>query len=134
MSLRRILVLALVASACRASDGGVVRLSEDQPAQRHDGEAPVALNAESPVSYPPALFEQGIEGRVLLRLYVDTAGNVVTDSTRIQESSGYPALDSAAVQAAPRLRFSPAMRNGSPVPALFIQPIQFRHPSGGTAP
>ena len=31
-------------------------------------EPPVAINAVSPVRYPPALLEQGIEGQVLLRL------------------------------------------------------------------
>ena len=60
-------------------------------------EPPVAINAVSPVRYPPALLEQGIEGQVLLRLYVDSAGHVIPDSTRIAESSGYPALDSAAL-------------------------------------
>ena len=62
-------------------------------------EPPVAINAVSPVRYPPALLAQGIEGRVLLRLYVDTAGRVIPDSIRIAESSGYPALDSSASRA-----------------------------------
>jgi protein TonB len=91
-------------------------------------EPPVAINAVSPVRYPPALLEQGIEGQVLLRLYVDSAGQVVPDSTRIAESSGYPALDSAALVASPELRFSPALHQGRPVAAPFIQPVQFRGP------
>ena len=61
------------------------------------------------------LLEQGIEGRVLLRLYADSLGTLVPDSTRVAESSGYPALDSAAVGGAPALRFSPALRHGRPV-------------------
>jgi periplasmic protein TonB len=89
-------------------------------------EPPVATNPVSPVRYPPALLQQGIEGRVLLRLYVDTAGYLMPDSTRIAESSGYPALDSAALAGSPALRFSPALRQGQPVAALFLQPIQFR--------
>ena len=76
----------------------------------------------------PLRFGAGIEGKVILRLYVDSTGAVVDDSTKIAESSGYPALDSAAVRAAPELRFSPALRNGQPVAALFLQPVQFRHP------
>ena len=35
---------------------------------------------------------------MLLRLYVDSQGKLIPDSTRIAESSGYPALDSAAVE------------------------------------
>ena len=84
--------------------------------------------------YPPALLEQGIEGRVLLRLYVDAQGKLVGDSTRIAESSGYPALDSAAVQGAPSLRFSPALRRGRPVSAPFLQPVHFRNPRNRSAP
>jgi TonB family protein len=91
-------------------------------------EPPVAINPISPVRYPPALLAQGIEGRVLLRLYVDSAGNVLPDSTRIAESSGYPALDSAALVAAPELRFSPALHQGEAIAAHFLQPVQFRSP------
>ena len=89
---------------------------------------PVAINAVSPVRYPTALLEQGIEGQVLLRLYVDSAGQVIPDSTRIEESSGYPALDSAALVGSPELRFSPALHQGRPIAAPFIQPVQFRGP------
>jgi periplasmic protein TonB len=88
-------------------------------------EPPVAINPSSPVRYPAALLQQGIEGRVLLRLYVDAAGNVIPDSTRIAESSGYPALDSAALAGSPALHFSPALRQGEAVAALFLQPVQF---------
>jgi periplasmic protein TonB len=89
-------------------------------------EPPVAINPISPVRYPPALLAQGIEGRVLLRLYVDSAGRVIPDSIRIAESSGYPALDSAALAGAPELKFSPALHQGQPVAAPFLQPVQFR--------
>jgi TonB family protein len=95
-------------------------------------EPPVAINPVSPVRYPPALLAQGIEGRVLLRLFVDSAGNVVPDSTRLAESSGYPALDSAALAGSPELRFSPALLQGRPVPAPFLQPVQFRKKLAGS--
>ena len=97
-------------------------------------EPPVAINPVSPVRYPPALLAQGIEGRVLLRLFVDSAGNVIPDSTRLAESSGYPALDSAALAGAPKLRFSPARRNGRPVGGAFLQPIHFRNPRTRSTP
>jgi protein TonB len=72
---------------------------------------------------------------VLLRLYVDETGLVKPESTRVQESSGYPALDSAALAAVPKLHYAPALRNGTPVATLFTQPIHFRHPDrGGTTP
>lgn len=93
------------------------------------------VNPVSPVQYPPALFARGIEGKVVLRLYADEAGRLNRDSTTIAESSGYPALDSAALGAVPEFRFAPALRNGTPVATSFLQPVHFRHPqAGGTSP
>lgn len=121
------LVFILGAFAC----GG------DQPPERPatavpspELEAPVAVNADAPVSYPPALFDQRIEGDVLLRLFVDSTGAVVPESTRVMETSGYPTLDSAALAGARDLRYAPAKRRGIPVATAFMQPIQFRHPQG----
>jgi len=72
---------------------------------------------------------------VILRLHADSAGRLVSDSTRIAESSGYPALDSAALAAVGDFRFAPALRNGTPVAATFLQPVHFRHPqAGGVTP
>jgi TonB family protein len=88
----------------------------------------VAVNPISPVDYPPSLRDQGIEGRVLLRLYADSQGTLLRDSIRIAESSGYPALDSAAVHGAAALKFSPALRSGRPVAGAFLQPVHFRNP------
>jgi periplasmic protein TonB len=123
-------LLALVGLlACGPDDGdGTMRLVDHadlQPSTPPE-EPPVAINPISPVRYPPALLAQGIEGRVLLRLYVDSAGRVIPDSIRIAESSGYPALDSAALAGAPELKFSPALHQGQPVAAPFLQPVQFR--------
>ena len=122
------LLLPMILLGCSRADDGTMRLTDHAtpvpptPAE----EPPVATNPVSPVRYPPALLQQGIEGRVLLRLYVDAAGRVIPDSTRIAESSGYPALDSAALAGSPALHFAPALRQGQPVSALFLQPVQFR--------
>jgi TonB family protein len=140
MRSRRLATLTLaglvLSGACRRSPDSTVTLPADAGtgAPRRD-EPPVAIDAETPVRYPLALYQQRISGTVLLRLFVDESGRVAPDSTRVQESSGYPALDSAALAAAPKLSFAPALRNGTPVATLFIQPIHFRHPDrGGTTP
>jgi TonB family protein len=127
--------LGLLVAACTGRDDGTVTLGSDQPAAADEPVdlPPVAINPVSPMIYPPALLEQGIEGRVVLRLYVDSQGKLVSDSTRIAESSGYPALDSAAVQGAASLRFSPALRRGRPVSAPFLQPVHFRNPRNRSA-
>ena len=128
-------LLALAPLACSNADDGTTRLVDHVPAVPAipPEEPPVAINPVSPVRYPPALLAQGIEGRVLLRLFVDSAGNVIPDSTRIAESSGYPALDSAALVGSPELRFSPALLRGRPIAAPFLQPVQFRGPRSGSA-
>ena len=92
-------------------------------------EPPVILNAESPVSYPSSLFEQEVGGTVVLRLFVAEDGSVVTDSTRIVESSGQTQLDSAALVGVTAMQFAPARQNGRPVATLFLQPVHFRHPA-----
>lgn len=135
MNRRRWSALALLAVAsCTPRDDGTVRLGgpQDEAAESTADMPPVAINPVSPIVYPPALQEQGIEGRVLLRLVVDVKGQLIADSTRVAESSGYPALDSAAVAGAAELRFSPALRNGRPIAAPFLQPVQFRHPRSGS--
>ena len=97
-------------------------------------EPPVALNANSPVTYPSSLGRERIEGTVLVRLFVDERGAVVPDSTRIAESSGYPALDTAALDGARDLRFAPALRRGTPVATAFLQPVHFRTPAPAATP
>ena len=131
MPIRLLALALLILVACRGDGDGTVPLPARPAAGKKGIELPpVSVNANSPVTYPPALVSQGIEGTVLLRLYVDTLGRILDDSTRVAESSGYPALDSAALRAAPELRFAPAERDGKPIAALFLQPIHFRTPSG----
>ncbi len=128
---------ALLAAALGCGDRsvGTVALGDHQPpAESPADQPPVAINPVTPMVYPPALLEQGIEGRVLLRLFVDARGNLIPDSTRLAESSGYPALDSAALSGARELRFSPALRNGRAVAAPFLQPVHFRHPRSKSDP
>jgi TonB family protein len=123
-------------SACGREDDGTFRISTSAPVPTTNDadQPPVAINPVSPVEYPVPLLEQGIEGRVLLRLYADSLGALVSDSTRVAESSGYPALDSAAVRGAAGLRFSPALRHGRPVGGAFLQPVHFRNPRSQSAP
>jgi TonB family protein len=63
-------------------------------------ELPQMVNAELPFRYPIPQYLRRVQGNVLLRLYVDIDGHMVPDSTRIMESSGERALDSAALAGA----------------------------------
>jgi protein TonB len=136
---RRFALLAgLLVLACRGSSPrSDARGSQEAPPP--ESEPPVALNADVPIAYPPALFEQKTEGDVVLRLYVDSTGKLIPESTRVAESSGYPALDSAALAGAAGLRFAPAKRHGVAVATVFLQPVEFRQvgttrATGGSPP
>ena len=123
--MRSLLLFAFVLTACRGgskqSDG-----QTSQAAPPPESEAPVALNPDVPIAYPPALFDQKVEGDVTLRLFVDSTGKLVPESTRVAEPSGYPALDSAARAGSAALRFAPAKRHGVAVATAFLQPVEFR--------
>ncbi|HEY6807740.1 MAG TPA: energy transducer TonB [Gemmatimonadales bacterium] len=117
-----------LAAGCGGSDAGAAR-TPPPPAE----EPPVALNADVPIAYPPGLYDRNVDGEVLLRLFVDTTGKLVAESTRVAETSGYAAFDSAAVAGASQLRFAPARRHGLPVATAFVQPVEFRHPVADAA-
>jgi len=120
-SVPRCLGAALLFAACKPNDADIRR-----DAQTRQNDVPVAINGESPFQYPADLYDQGLEGEVRLRLWVDSTGRVAPDSTRIASSSGTPALDTAALVGAVRLQFAPAHRDGRPVGAAFYQPVIFR--------
>lgn len=125
--MRFALLVVLVLAACRGSGGdSPANGTASQPAPPPESEAPVALNPDVPIAYPPALYEQKVEGDVTLRLFVDSTGKLIPESTRVSEPSGYPALDSAALAGARALRFAPAKRHGVRVATAFLQPIEFR--------
>lgn len=120
--------LSAVGLMAAAACGGATPQSDPQAGQTAppESEAPVALNPDVPIAYPPALFEQRVEGDVMLRLFVDSAGTLIPESTRVAEPSGYPALDSAALAGSAALRFAPAKRHGVEVATAFLQPVEFR--------
>jgi protein TonB len=123
---KRLTLLLGFLAACR-TDANPPATAAGSDTQAREFEPPVATNAESPVHYPARLYDQSIEGTVMLRLFVTAGGAVVADSTRVAESSGYAALDSAAVAGVPAMTFAPARRGGQPVAAAFLQPVYFRH-------
>jgi periplasmic protein TonB len=75
--------------------------------------------------YPDVLRLAGIEGRVVIRFVVDTAGVVERETIQTMESS-HVRFENAARDALPRMRFKPAEIDGKPVRMLVEMPFDFR--------
>jgi protein TonB len=119
-----LMALTLVAG-CKNGDGSGLPF---QTVGRQPDVAPVMLNKELPFRYPPALYAQKVQGNVTLRIFIDRDGAIVADSTRIAETSGFTALDSAAMKGSRDLKFEPAKTQGQAVPVSILLPVFFRHP------
>ena len=126
------LLLVLVGAAgCKKGEGSNLPF---QTVGRQPDVAPVMLNKELPFRYPPALYAQKVQGNVTLRIYIDSNGAIVADSTRVAETSGFSALDSAAMKGSRDLKFDPAKTRGQPVPVSILLPVFFRHPDAPPLP
>jgi protein TonB len=95
---------------------------------------PVMLNKDLPFRYPPSLYAKKVQANVTLRIFIDKEGQIVSESTHVAESSGYPPLDSAAVKGSNDLRFIPAKTHGNAVPVSILFPVYFRHPDAPPLP
>lgn len=84
--------------------------------------APV-LGSVVPAKYPLESKAAKEEGTVKLRVIVDAAG--WTTSARVLESSGYPRLDDAALEAVRHWRYRPATVDGVPTATPLNVPIRF---------
>jgi len=110
-------------AALSPSAGAVPSKAAAKAAEPGPGVAPSLLANPKP-PYPKRARKRGIEGRVLLRVRVDVAGNSAT--VKMLQSSGHAMLDTAAVKAVRKWRFVPAQRNGVPVAATLDIPIAFQ--------
>ena len=88
-------------------------------------EVPAALRPGSPVPrYPDVLRSARVEGRVVARFIVDTAGRVEPASVRIVSSSD-PLFTSSVRATLPALRFSAAQARGRKVRQYVELPFEF---------
>ncbi len=102
---------------------GVQRAASHIPTRDTQFEKPKRLRPNRP-EYPPALKAQGVEGDVVVRVDIASSGQVT--AVTIVSSSGYPAFDAAAKQAAASERFAPALRDGVSVPFTLSYSYRFR--------
>lgn len=74
--------------------------------------------------YPALSRRQGEQGKVILRVLVNTGGSA--DEVQVRTSSGFARLDEAARDTVRRWRFVSAKRGTEPVAAWVLIPISFR--------
>lgn len=74
-------------------------------------------------NYPPLLRDAGIGGETRVWFFIDENGRV--QKTQINKSSGYEALDKAALTVAEQMQFSPALNRDKKVPVWVAIPIVF---------
>jgi protein TonB len=98
------------------------------PAAPAPADAAAEIDAPVPVSrpaprYPAQALRRNVGGRVRVLATVAPDGSV--ERLELAESSGNRDLDRAAMEAVRRWTFQPATRNGQPVTATVIVPLEF---------
>lgn len=73
--------------------------------------------------YPTQLREAGVEGFVLLWIYIDDNG--VVGKSQVQESSGYDEMDKAAMSIAAKMEFTPALKGEKRMPVWVAHGFTF---------
>jgi TonB family protein len=127
-------LLLLLAGGCGIDTETTAKAIESIITPPKPDTAPVMLNAQPPFRYPPSLYDRKVQGNVVLRLFIDSTGRVWPESTLVTESSGFPALDTAAIQGSDVLRFKPAIKDGAPMNVRVAFPVYFRHPEARALP
>jgi TonB family protein len=82
-------------------------------------------------NYPPLLRDAGIGGNTTVWFLINEAG--VVTRTQLNRSSGYQALDHAALRVAATMRFTPALNRDQRVPVWVSIPIVFQAQAAGDA-
>jgi len=79
----------------------------------------------STLVYPPIAQRSGIEGRVILELFIDRTG-LVRQVVILQENPADRGFGEAAIKAFVGMRCTPAMANGETVSCRFRYPVVFK--------
>jgi len=122
--------LAQSTAGAQPPAAGATAPSPAAPATQPEAAAPAAtglvppkLIAEVTAQYPEAARAQRLEASVLVQLTIDATGQV-TDAQVIEPVGN--GFDEAATEAALRLRFEPARKDGAPIPARIRYPYVFK--------
>jgi TonB family protein len=117
--------VALAALTCALALGGTGACLADTPAK-------IDHNRLTPMpEYPNAAQDQGEQGDVLLTIQVATNGR--PERIRVQQSSGFEDLDTAAVDAAANWHYVPAMAGGDTETSWTKVRVRYQLPQAAPA-
>ncbi len=119
MHARRATVGEIPGTRAELESGPAFTPFDQRPIVGNRDEVAAALAA----SYPPLLQDAGIGGTTTIWLLIEATGDVA--KLQVETSSGYDALDRAALEVASQMRFTPALLKGEPVPVWVAIPIVF---------
>ena len=110
----------------------VVKAQAPAPAQTASGvnsepqlvTKPTFATRPSPVKYPCIAKRRGIEGQVLVEIWIDESGKQVKQN--LLKSSGTEILDDAALEAIKRWRFSSHIVDGQAIAHRVQVPVRFK--------
>jgi protein TonB len=85
--------------------------------------ADLAYLQNPPPAYPAISRRAGEQGRVLLRVRVDAEGRA--EHLEVEQTSGFPRLDEAAIAAVKRWRFAPARQGERAIAGVALVPVRF---------
>jgi TonB family protein len=86
-------------------------------------EPPQAMSDSMPFVYPVELWDHKISGQTIVLIRVSELGAV--DSVMVATTSGYEEFDSAAVQGARTMKFTPGRQGERRVPMWTKMPVRF---------
>lgn len=115
-----------------AGDNIVVDIADDEYLPPPDEFVPVEIQPEmifqQTPEYPRLAKTAGLTGTVWVKALVDKEGNV--RQAQVGKSSGTQSLDEAAVAAAFKNKFKPAIQNGRPVAIWVTYRVDFKLTEG----
>ncbi|UUE43918.1 energy transducer TonB [Pectobacterium aroidearum] len=115
-------------AAPEATPGQLTLASKGNLMQNNPGAQPKQVASVGCVvpqpDYPRRAKRLQQEGDVLVRLVINPEGRLIRHD--IARSSGYDALDQAAVEAVAQARCTPYRENGQAITVMTIQPVNFR--------
>jgi TonB family protein len=112
----------------RLQDGPTFTPMTVRPELRNVAEVRRALGE----AYPPLLRDAGVGGTAFLWFFIGEDGAV--RRAEVSRTSGYPALDEAALAVAAVMQFTPARNREEPVPVWVEIPVAFGAPAAPAAP